>query len=120
MTSPQKTLSRALAWCVILGLAFAASGCAPKGKAQLEAADRSFATGDYDRAEIEYKNALQAAKNPDARAVIQLGKIYFAQGRIRPAYSYLQKALELQPDNLEVRAMLGRIFVTARRNKDAR
>src|SRR4051812_17242660 len=79
------------------------SGCTPKGEAATKAADTYFASGSYDRAEIEYKNAVQAQKKPDAHAIGRLGEIYFGEGRIRPAYGYLQKAIELQPENLAAR-----------------
>lgn len=96
-------------------------GCSRKGNvaAHLAKAKSYHAAGDYEKAEIEYKNALQAqALNPEA--IGQLGLIYLEEGRIRQSVPYLLKARELKPDNLEVRRKLGSLYVMFGKAKEAR
>jgi tetratricopeptide (TPR) repeat protein len=119
-TSPSTVVLRALIFFFGSTSLLLLPGCAPKGETASKAADAYFATGSYDRAEIEYKNALQAQKKPDAHAIGRLGEIYFSQGRIRPAYAYLQKAVELQPDNFSARIKLAQVFLLARKFPEAR
>src|SRR5476649_612949 len=91
-------------------LALVCSGCSPQAKKarHLAQADRYFAGGKYDEAEIEYKNALQIeGLNP--QAISQLGLIYFDEGRVGLAYNFLKKGNEPQPDNLALRIKLGAI-----------
>ena len=85
----------------------------------LAQADRSFAAGQYDQAEIEYLNALKLeALNP--QAIGQLGLIYYAQGRVGRASPFLLKGRELQPENLELRQKLGMLQLGTGHVKEAR
>ncbi len=102
-------------------LAALVSGCsadARKGRV-LARADGFFKAGQYDKAEIEYKNVLQA-HGLDPQAVGRLGTIYFEQGRIGPAVQALTKAAELQPENAEIRSKLGLGYLSMGRIDDAR
>ena len=68
-------------------LAFLACGCSPRAKIarHLERANRYFDSGQYDKAEVEYINALRVdSLNP--QAISRLGSIYYEQGRIGRAY----------------------------------
>lgn len=100
-------------------LAMVASGCSPKGSSERAAANQYFESGAYDRAEIEYKNVIQA-KGQDAHAIGRLGVIYLEQGRVRQSVAYLMRARELAPDNLEVRAKLGMLYVSSSKFKEAK
>ena len=84
------------------------TGCGPQAKKArlLKQADTYFAAGEFEKAEIEYKNAL-AAVPMDPQAIGRLGLVYFEQGRQMRAFSYLSKAAELQPANLEIKLKLG-------------
>ena len=116
-----QSFSRATFVLVVASLlASATTSCSPKGSSQLEAANRYFAAGEYDKAEIEYKNALQATKGQSAHAIARLGLIYLDEGRIRQSVPYLLKARELQPENLEVRNKLGMLYVSSGKFKEAR
>lgn len=72
----------------------------------LDQAEAYRAAGDYARAEVEYLNVLQLDPT-NGTAVAGLGLIYFEQGRIPHAASFLAGAGQLQADNLEVRMKLG-------------
>ena len=100
-------------------VAFVSSGCSPKGASETVAADAYFASGAYERAEIEYKNVVQA-KGQDAHAIGRLGVIYLEQGRVRQSVPYLLKARELSPDNLEVRGKLGILYISSGKFQEAR
>ena len=100
-------------------IAFGASSCAKARKsAHMADATRFFENGDYQKAEIEYKNVLQAeALNPDA--ICQLGIIFFDEGRLRQSIPYLLKAVELKPGNLEVRRRLAQFYQAFGKTKEA-
>ena len=82
-------------------------------------ADGFFKANQYDKAEIEYKNVLQSY-GLDPHAIARLGGIYLEQGRIGPAGQMLTKAIELQPDNAELRVKLGLCFLATDRIDEAR
>jgi tetratricopeptide (TPR) repeat protein len=113
---------RRLTGIAILGLSFALlSGCSRAGRAArlLAQADRDFTGGEFDKAEIEYKNVLQ--KDPqNPTAIAQLGVLYYDEGRYGRATAYLSRAKQLQPDNLTVRGKLGLILLAARSTNEAR
>lgn len=111
----------ALRFAVLSIAATAFLGCSPQGnKAGLQKkADAYYAAGDFDKAEIEYKNIIQQS-GLDPHAVGRLGLIYIDQGRAARGSGYLQKALELQPDNLEVRGKLAYLYAASNNASDAR
>jgi tetratricopeptide (TPR) repeat protein len=91
-----------------------ATGCSN----HLESANRFFAGGQYEKAEIEFLNVLR--KNPnDPAANERIGTIYFEQGKAGRAFAFLSKAKELQPKNLEVRLKLGSLYLAGRKVKEA-
>ncbi len=91
------------------------SGCSPTAKKSnhLADADRHYAAGQYDQAEIEYKNVLQIEPT-NAKAIGQLGRIYFEQTRVIVARSFLKKASELDPTDLDLQIKLGLIDLAFR------
>ena len=102
-------------------LAIVGAGCTAKVKESyhLKRADRYFNSGQYDQAEIEYKNVLQNAPQ-NAQAWSRLGVIYFDQGRLLEAAQILGRARQLATNNLEVRLKLGTIYLEAGKLKEAR
>jgi tetratricopeptide (TPR) repeat protein len=103
----------------LLSLTFSGCSKAAKTARHLADADKYYAAGDYDKAEIEYQNVLQI-DHENATAIGRLGLIYFDQNRLGRVYPFLLKAHELQPDNLEIRLKLGRIDLSAGKMKEAR
>jgi len=99
----------------------AGAGCTKQARMNrnLARADRDFQAEKYDRAELEYLNVLRNPKLNSA-AVRQLGLLYYAEGRLPRAISFLRKAAELEPANLEVRLKLGQIYLAFRMAKEAR
>ena len=96
-----------------LALALLTTGCTKTARFErhISKADAAFEQKDYETARIEYLNAFQL--NPDdAHAVARLGIIFLEQGEITPAAQFLNRAQQLQPENLDVRRKLGSIFVT--------
>src|SRR5437867_2221906 len=106
---------------VALLIAMAGTSCSREAKKNrhLERANRYFQAEQYEKAEIEYLNALRFDRqNPVAGA--RLGMICFEQGRLPAAYSLLRKAEQSQPDNLEVRLKLGLTYFNLTGLKEAR
>jgi len=106
---------------LLLVLAVAGTGCTAKLKASYhqKRADQYYAAGQFDQAEIEYKNVLRNAPQ-DAQAWSRLGLIYFGQGRLREAVQVLARASQLATNNLQVRLKLGTIYLGAGKFKEAR
>jgi tetratricopeptide (TPR) repeat protein len=113
---------RSMVLISVLGLSFFAGlGCSQQSKKErhLTQAERHYAAGKYDEAEIEYKNVVQLEPQ-NAVALGRLGCIYYEQTRLFPARAFLQRASELQPDNLELQVKLGLIAIAFRDAAGAR
>ena len=78
----------------------------------LSSAEAHFDAGDYDRAEVEYLNALKADPT-NATAMVRLGTIYLEQGRLARAFPLLRQARDTHPENVEARIKLGLVFLAA-------
>ena len=97
------------------------AGCSAEAKLarRLSKANAFFDAGEFEKAEIEYKNALQLVPmNPEA--ISRLGLIFSAQGRSGVTAGFLIKAKELQPENLDVRIKLGMLYASTGRLNDAK
>jgi tetratricopeptide (TPR) repeat protein len=85
----------------------------------LNRADKDFAAGQFEKAEIEYLNALRLVPG-DPTSIRQLGTIYFTEGRILEAYKFLQRTAEIEPENLDAQLRMGMAYLTFRKTKEAR
>ena len=97
-------------------VAIASFGCTKEQDSKdqlLSRAKDSFAAGQYDKAEKEYRAVLRLAPE-DPAALRQLGIIYLDQGQILQAYLALKKSSELQPDDPEIQLKLGLSSLAAR------
>ena len=118
-------MSKFIRWvpplALLLMLALAGTGCSAKLKAEYhqKRADHYYDAGQYDPAEIEYKNVLRSAPQ-NAQAWARLGAIYFDQGRLGDARQVLSRAEQLAGDNLEVRLKLGSTYLGLGKVKEAR
>ncbi len=112
-----------LAGVVLFAAALVAglAGCSKSSRVARYVANArgDFETGRYDRAEIEYLNALRLDPN-NGPAFAGLGLIYFDQVKVARVYPYLRRARELQPNDLRVRARLGMLYLNARKYQEAR
>jgi tetratricopeptide (TPR) repeat protein len=102
-------------------LALACTGCSAQARKAraLNRADKYFAAGQYDAAEIEYLNVLRFdKKNPQALG--RLGVIYFDEGREGKSLPFLLAGRLLEPENLEVRLELGLYMLAFTRFQKAR
>ncbi|HEX3797835.1 MAG TPA: tetratricopeptide repeat protein [Verrucomicrobiae bacterium] len=115
-----KKLSRFIVPCLLL-FVLAAAGCSKRSREAkfLQRADKYFAAGDYDSAELEYINALRI-NHQSARAYGRLGIISFEQGRLQRSYSLLLKACQLETNNIDFRLELGLFDLSAGRREKAR
>jgi tetratricopeptide (TPR) repeat protein len=97
------------------------TGCSSRSRVagHLAEADRAYAAGRYDEAEIEYKNVLQL-DGLNAPAIARLGLILYDEGREARAFPFLLKTKELQPDNLDARLRLGLAYLAGGSPDDAR
>ncbi|HEU6449244.1 MAG TPA: tetratricopeptide repeat protein [Verrucomicrobiae bacterium] len=107
---------------VTTALAVAVTGCSNRTAKTIyheRRADNFFKSGDFDKAEVEYMNVLRAdAEN--ARAIGQLGIIYYDQGRLQRAAPFLFKAVQLDTNNVAVHLKLGFLYQSVGKLKEAR
>src|ERR1019366_1951310 len=99
---------------LLLLLAIADTGCTAKMKAAYhqQRADRYYDAGQFDQAEIEYKNVLRNSPQ-NAQAWSRLGLIYFEEGRAGEAAQILMRARQFATNNLQVRLKLGPFYLNA-------
>ena len=98
-----------------------APGCSQEAKLarHLANANEYYASGSYDKAELEYKNVLQLSAQ-NSEALKRLGFIYADQGRLARADYFLSQARRRNTNDLEVRMRLANVFLGTGRNKEAR
>ena len=95
--------------CLVITLV-ACGGAEERKAAYLKKAEHSLKIGDLDKARIELKNVLQIDPK-DAQAYFTLGKIYEQQKELRKAFANYNKAAELDPEESEFQAKLGRFYL---------
>lgn len=109
---------------VILVLCLACTlmaGCSRESKKVKiqQRAEAHLKAGDYDRAEIEYKNLLRLEPTNQV-ALRNLGVMFSEQGRLVDSYRLLSNARKVFPDDLEVRLKYGLTLLAARQPKQSR
>jgi tetratricopeptide (TPR) repeat protein len=99
----------------------AATGCTKgiKKTYHLKRADSYFEKGEYDKAKIAYLKVLQS-DGQNARAIQQIGLIWWEQGVPLQAIPFLTWGCELAPDNLDTRTKLALASLTIGRAAEAR
>lgn len=109
-----------IARATLLGLALSLAACTPAARKArvLERAERYFKAGQYDQAKIEYLNILRG-DGQDQHAYARLGTIWLEEGAPLHAGSFLNKAVELAPDDIESHLNLGKVYLTVGRMADA-
>ena len=89
------------------------AGCSKSAKAKrlLASADHDYQALQYDAAELKYRGVLRLSyMNP--AAIRQLGMLYSAEGRPAQAAAYLNKSLELDPNDMEVQVKMAQTLAT--------
>src|SRR5208283_4542936 len=81
--------------------------------------DKYFSEAKYKEAIIEYRNVLQIDPK-NVHATERLGDSHYSIGEMEQAFSFLSKARELDPDNLQVRLKLGAIYLWGKKAEEAR
>jgi tetratricopeptide (TPR) repeat protein len=108
-----KGRSAALRLLVVVACGVLASGC---GGAQsrlashLKRGQAYFAQGDYAKASIEFRNAMQIAPK-DTQARLMAGRAAERLGHARDAYGLYQSVVDSDPLNVEASADLARVLV---------
>jgi len=106
-------------WIVffLVGACLAAlAGCADpetKKAAFLERGSELYEQGDYVKARLEFKNAIQI-DTQDAEAYFRLGETELKLKSYQQAYGAFSKAAELAPDKVEYRLALAKLLVAGR------
>ena len=88
----------------------ACGGADERKSVYMDKAMKSMQAGDYDKARIELKNVLQIDPK-DARAYFALGEVFEAKLKLRKAFGSFSKAIELDPENPEYLAKIGRFYL---------
>ncbi|HEV2269395.1 MAG TPA: tetratricopeptide repeat protein [Steroidobacteraceae bacterium] len=85
------------------------TGAEARRQSYIERGQTYLAQGDYTRASIEFRNAMQVSpKDPQARLLA--GEAAERLGRYRDAAGLFQSVVESNPDNVQARVDLGQIF----------
>jgi tetratricopeptide (TPR) repeat protein len=116
-----RKLTSSLIHLLLVVVAVSLVSCSPAARKAryLSKADKYFADGKYDEAEVEYMNTLRVdGENP--AAISRLSVIYFNQGRLSRAIPFLLKSRTLQPDNLDLRVKLAAIYLSTGKRQEAR
>ena len=107
---------------LLMGVAMLlAAGCSRESRkaAHLRQGEARLKAGDYDRAEIEFKNVLRL--DPTNRVALRhLGLMTFEQGRLPQAYALLSQAKAANPEDVETRVKLALILLGTGKAKEAR
>jgi tetratricopeptide (TPR) repeat protein len=110
---PRTTLNRTIAVVALglAGMALSACGGAQARKAKhLEKGQTYLAAGNYEKARVEFQNALQIAPvDPEAR--FENGVVDEKLGKVREAAQFYQGTIDVSPDHLGARTNLSRIFL---------
>ena len=100
----------------VLGLCLASMALTACGGAQarkakhLEKGQSYLAAGNFEKARVEFQNALQIAPT-DAEARFESGVVLEKMSKIREAAQMYQGAIDVDPDNLGARTNLARLYV---------
>ncbi len=94
----------------LLVLLSACGGANDRRAAHMERGQRYYTEGNFEKARVEFRNALQISPN-DAEARFMSGKVAEKLGDLRTAAGMYQGTIDVQPDHAQARANLGRMFV---------
>jgi tetratricopeptide (TPR) repeat protein len=95
---------------ILASLLAACGGAQSRFAAHMQRGQNYFASGDFAKANVEFRNAMQISpRNTDA--ALMAGRTAEKLGRVRDAAGLYQYVVDNAPDNLAARANLGRLLV---------
>ena len=100
-----------LVTAVFLGIA-GCGGAQSRYTSHMSKGDDFFAAANYEKARIEFRNALQILPN-DAQARFMYGRSMERLGKVREAAGMYQGAIDSDTNHAGARAALGRVYVFA-------
>ena len=118
---PHSQFRRAAIAVLLVSMSMSTSACSTESKIQrhMERGDAYLEEGKHQEAIIEFLNVIQL--DPDHReATARLGIALFDTGQFGPSFAYLQRAVESDPENAEVRIKLGTIYLLRGMREEAR
>jgi tetratricopeptide (TPR) repeat protein len=86
------------------------SGAHARYSAHMASGQSYYAAGDFTKASVEFRNALQIEPN-DVSARLMIGQVAERLGRPQQAFSLYQSVVDSQPDNLDARTDLARVLL---------
>jgi Flp pilus assembly protein TadD len=118
MTNTKGPLAVALAMCLAAALLSGCGGAAARKSAYLAKGKEYLAQRNYEKARVEFRNALQIDPN-DAELRYENALVTEKLGDIRGAVQLYRAALDADPTFAPAHAGLGRLFVFAGLSKQA-
>lgn len=110
VNTPVGLPGRLLSVAVIAGLLAGCGGVEQRKARYIEKGESYLAERNYEKARVEFRNALQIEPN-DVNARFQLGRVSEKLSNPREAVGHYQAAIDLDPNHLESRAALARLFL---------
>src|ERR1700738_3277531 len=110
--SIRATKSRLLL-CAMCFAALVLTGCGgaeARKPRHLEKGQAFFAADNFEKARVEFRNALQIAPN-DSEARYENGRVDERLGNPREAAQFYQGAIDINADNIPARVALARLFL---------
>jgi len=111
--------SRILALALLTICLGACGGKEERAATYLERAQAAFDQGDYIKAQLDAKNALQIMPN-DFEASYLLAEIAEKENRPQEMVAFLRRSVEIDPSNVEAQVKMGRIWAASQQLDRAR